>query len=528
MSSSRSVFASARDWSAGYVTDVAYLPGFYHHQTPGFMALACLLNGVEPPPLEGLAYCDLGCGPGFGVSLMAAADPGGTYVGVDFNPAHIVQGRRLIRRAGLDNVRLIEASFEDLTGPGSERFDLPCFDVIALHGVYAWVGEDLKRAIVRFIDERLNPGGMVYVSYNCYPGWTATVPVQRLLREVSDRQPGDSPTRFQTAYSVARALHKAGARGLPDKTVFEALDKEIEGNNENYLVHEYLNGHWRPLYVSDVAADMAGAKLIYAGAADLLTNFPQLQMTPDQRAIVDQLPDRLLRLQAGDFCSGRGFRRDVYLRGALRLGEADQHDRLRRVRFVNPRVDGGQTLEVTTPVGTAELELRLYGPMVAWLRDEPMTVGALLDRVAAEGVTDRSPVEVAGMLAGSGLAVPVYDDPPAATLARVRRFNRVVADLPLGEGEVKRSMVLASALGRTGVFATLFDVLAYAALIDGAEETPESMAEAAWARLSARGEVLRHEGQPLQGPAANRAALIENFTAMLRGTVPMWRRLGVL
>jgi len=519
---------SAGDWSGGYVTDIAYMPGFYHHQTPSFMGLACLLNGFEPPPLDGLAYCDLGCGPGFGIALMAATDPGGTYVGVDFNPAHIVQGRRLAARAGLDNLRLIEASFADLTGPGADRLELPRFDVIALHGVYSWVSEDLKRDIVRFIDERLNPGGMVYVSYNCYPGWTGATPVQRLLREVADRQAGDSAHRFRSAYAVARALHQAGARGLPDKTVFEALDKEFETGNETYLVHEYLNDHWRPLFSADVAADMGAAKLVHAGAADLLVNFPQLQMTPDQRAIVEALPDRVLRQQASDFSAGRGFRRDVFLRGGLRLGEAEQHERLRAWRFVSPRADGGQSLEITVPVGKAELELRLYGPLVSWLRAGPMTVGQMLDRVAAEGITDRSPVEVAGMLAGSGLAIPAYDDPTPAVMERVRRFNRAVCDLPLGQGEVKQSTALASGLGRTGVFATLFDVLAYAAIIDGTNETPEALADAAWVRLSARGEALRHEGEPLVGEAANRAALIEAFTPMVETTLTLWRRLGVL
>ncbi|MBB4264759.1 class I SAM-dependent methyltransferase [Roseospira visakhapatnamensis] len=516
------------DWSAGYVTDVAYMPGFYHHQTPGFMALACLLNGFEPPGLDGLTYCDLGCGPGFGITLMGATDPGGTYVGVDFNPAHVAQGRRLITRAGLTNVRLIEASFADLTGPEAARHSLPSFDVITLHGVYSWVDEGLKRAIVRFIDRHLNPGGMVYLSYNCYPGWTTAMPVQRLLREVAARQPGESTGRFRTAHAVAQALHAAHAQGLGDKTVFEALDRELEGGNDAYLVHEYLNAHWRPLFFSDAVADMAAAKLVYAGAASLLDNFSQFQMTPEQRAVVDMLPDRVLRQQAGDFCAGRGFRRDVYLRGALRLDEPQQVDRLRRVRFINPRVEGGESLKVTTPVGTAELELRLYGPMLAWLREAPLTVGDLLARVAAEGVADRSPVEVAGMLAGSGLAVPVYDDPSPLVLDRVRRLNREIADLPLGQGRLKPSTALASALGRTGVFATLFDVLAYAALADGADETPEALADAAWARLSARGEALRHEGEPLEGEAANRAALIENFGPVLEGVVPMWRRLGVL
>ena len=33
---------AAGDWGGGYVTDIAYLPGYYRHQSPLHLNLACL------------------------------------------------------------------------------------------------------------------------------------------------------------------------------------------------------------------------------------------------------------------------------------------------------------------------------------------------------------------------------------------------------------------------------------------------------------------------------------------------------
>lgn len=46
-------------WGEGYVTDIAYLPGYYPNQSPLHLHLACLLGGVagiEISPLTPLSY----------------------------------------------------------------------------------------------------------------------------------------------------------------------------------------------------------------------------------------------------------------------------------------------------------------------------------------------------------------------------------------------------------------------------------------------------------------------------------------
>ena len=48
---------------------------------------------------SGATYCELGCGYGLTTLILAASNPQMSFVGVDFNPTHIVaaNGRSLIR-----------------------------------------------------------------------------------------------------------------------------------------------------------------------------------------------------------------------------------------------------------------------------------------------------------------------------------------------------------------------------------------------------------------------------------------------
>src|SRR4051812_48180394 len=102
-------------WSDGYFTDIQYTGHFYPHLAPGFMAFACLRQSVRPPPLApGATYLELGCGQGFGLNLLAAANPGMQFLGVDFHPGQIANALQLAEAAGLSNIAFEDLSFEQM------------------------------------------------------------------------------------------------------------------------------------------------------------------------------------------------------------------------------------------------------------------------------------------------------------------------------------------------------------------------------------------------------------------------------
>ena len=111
------------NWTSGYVGDVSYTLGFYRELAPTFLDFCAVVNGVAGPPLNRpLRYCELGCGRGYGTTLLAAANPDYEFVGIDFNPSHIAEARSLAARANISNVsNVISANGDDHVSPGRVR-----------------------------------------------------------------------------------------------------------------------------------------------------------------------------------------------------------------------------------------------------------------------------------------------------------------------------------------------------------------------------------------------------------------------
>jgi len=266
---------SGAEWGGGYVTDVAYLPGYYHHQSPLHLHLACLLGGVTGlaiTPESPLSYLELGCGCGFGALALAASNPSWLVTGIDFSPAHIAAARELAHEAGIANARFIEGDLADLAE--SDRTSaLPEADVITLHGLWSWVGDPVRAGIVRLLDRKLRPGGIAYVSYNALPGWQQAIGMQRLVREAGQRGATRSDRQVEAGIEIVRALVEADAQQLSAFPLVRTLLDVVDRGQLSYLAHEYMNAAWRPCFHADVVRDMASAKLDWVASAELLENF---------------------------------------------------------------------------------------------------------------------------------------------------------------------------------------------------------------------------------------------------------------
>ena len=79
---------------------------------------------------------------------------------------------------------LFEDSFEDM----SRRDDLPQFDIIALHGIWSWINDASRAAIVDIALRKLKPGGALYISYNVTPGWSPGIPLRILMADFAKRE----------------------------------------------------------------------------------------------------------------------------------------------------------------------------------------------------------------------------------------------------------------------------------------------------------------------------------------------------
>ena len=121
-------------WGQGYYVDNPYTAGFYPDLAPVHIESALLFAGFKANLTRpGETYCELGCGYGLTTLVLAAANPHMSFVGIDFNPTHIVAANALAQAAQLGNVRFIECSWRPAarsTSPITPRRDgcraLPC------------------------------------------------------------------------------------------------------------------------------------------------------------------------------------------------------------------------------------------------------------------------------------------------------------------------------------------------------------------------------------------------------------------
>ena len=310
------------EWASGYVTDLGYTHGFYRELTPAILNFAALAKGFETcfPPSGGISYCELGCGQGFSANLLAAANPNMEVYATDFNPEQISGARRLANTAGLTNIHFFDNSFAEFQA----RNDLPEFDVIVLHGIYSWIAKEHRDTIIKFINTRLKPGGLVYISYNCLPGWAGAAPLRQLMHIQVNDSPGTISTKLDSTFSFIDQLESLGARYFKAIPNIKSRFEKIKGMNRNYLAHEYLNANWTLFYHSDVAAELSEARLSYIGSAHLIDHIDSINLTVDQRRLLEETASVTKRELLRDNIVNQQFRRDIFARGAIPLsvGEA--------------------------------------------------------------------------------------------------------------------------------------------------------------------------------------------------------------
>jgi hypothetical protein len=359
--------------ATGYVDDVGYTPTLQPELAPAWLDLVAILNGFAPPPRGGpFAWCELGCGLGLSAIIVAAGNPGGVFHGIDTLPGHISAAREAAEGAGVRNIVFHESDFAAALDQ-----DLPRFQYIVAHGVYSWIGAEAKLAMRRFIDRHLAPGGLVYVSYNAMPGWAADLPFQHLVRALAAAEPGDSIAQFVAAAETIQTLKTAGAAALLASPMAAKGWEEGKGRLPGaYFVHEYLVSDWRPLYVSEARADMAGIGLTPVGSATLRDNFDNFVLRKAARAALDQIDDKDRRDLVRDYFMAQRFRRDVYARAPVTIGEDERRTRLFALPLALACPPEKVTFSMPTEAGTVGFDNAVARQIVARLGAGVLTLDA--------------------------------------------------------------------------------------------------------------------------------------------------------
>lgn len=509
-------------WSEGYFTDVGYTHSYFREVNPVFQRLCLLLRGYEARESADMQHCELGFGQGVSLAIHAAAQPASFY-GTDFNPAHAAHAQALVSASATTSAHLFDDSFEQLL----ERTDLPQFDSITLHGIWTWVSRHNHEVIAEFARKRLKPGGILYISYNCFPGWSPAYPLRQLFA-LHDRFASTSPDterRVDAAIKFSQDLLQANplyVRAVP--SLNERLDK-ISKQNRHYLAHEYFNREWNCMYFTDVVDALAPAKLDFACSAVPLDTLEAVNVSAEGAAFLSGIEHPLLREQARDYFVNQQFRKDLFLRGAERLSAPVQQQRLLDTRFALVQAAALVPLKVAGAAGEATLQESVYRPIVDAFASRSYAPKTLREVAASLPELKFNQLrEAVGVLVSMNSLAPCQSEVQARQVhKRCDALNRHLQERALTSNDVE---VLASPVLGGGVNVHRFQQMFLLARAQG-RKAPAEWAQFAWQALSAQGQALIKDEKPLETPEENVAELTRQAEEFSTARLPVLKALQV-
>ncbi|MGY2438190.1 class I SAM-dependent methyltransferase [Pseudomonas sp. SDO52101_S400] len=510
-------------WNEGYFTDEGYTYGYSREINPVFQRYCLLLRGFATLESTNGYHCELGFGQGVSINIHAAGNLG-TYVGTDFHPGQAAHAIGLASDWGSD-ARLYDDSFEQLLA----RTDLPQFDSISLHGIWTWVSRDNHKLIVEFVRRQLKPGGHVYISYNCFPGWSPQAPLRQLF-SLHDRfatQTSARPDqRIDAALQFSEALLAANPNYANSAPHLDAKLQSIKGQNRQYVAHEYFNRDWNCMYFTDVVDALAPAKLDYATTAVPLDSVDPLNLSAEGMDFLEGIEHPIMREQARDYFVNQNFRRDLYIRGANKLSASEHRERMLSTRFVLLQLADSVAGSVTGPAGSATLQADIYGPVLDALAYEayvPKTLRYLLE--ASPSLTYGDVEQAINVLIGMGAVAPCQSE-AAENLAQARcnTLNLQLCRRSLFDHKIQ---VLASPVTGGGVTVSRFQQLFLISIKQG-KTRPAEWALLAWGIIGGQGEGLLKDGKALTTAEENIAELTEQAEAFAERSLVVLKALKIV
>jgi SAM-dependent methyltransferase len=340
---------------------------------PDRLAVLATLFGMHPAPVERCRVLELGCGDGSNLIPMALGLPESRFLGIDLAGVPVARGREAIDVLGLRNVALRQ---EDLRA-FAQRPDVEegPFEYIVAHGVYSWVPDEVREAILAICRRHLAPQGVAYISYNAYPGCHVRLMVREmLLYHVGGTD--DSGLAIARAQGIARLLGDV-LPAIEDLTFLKSELRTAAERAPSVLLHDDLAPENRPFYFWEFAAQADAHGLQYLAEA----HFPDMQAHSFSDAVVEILQafeqerGLVAKEQYLDFLRVRRFRQTLLCHAELVLDRALTAGRIERFSVASPVTPA--SAEPDLRPGVAE-EFR--GPRDSVIRiDLPLAKAALLE-----------------------------------------------------------------------------------------------------------------------------------------------------
>lgn len=287
---------------------------------PGHLATVATLFGLAPPAVATCRYLDVGCSDGANLLPMATALPHAQFIGCDLSGHAIALARAAAAELGLTNVTFLQQDLASLPDT------LGTFDYISAHGFYSWVPPAAREGLLDLAAERLARSGVLFVSYNTYPGCHIREATWGVLHYHVDALT-DPRAKLDAARALAALLAEPGITQTQPDAVLRDEFRRLAEQTDSALFHDDLGEINQPFYFHEFTAALHRHRLTFLAEAKL-SMMTAAGLAPRVQQYVMGM-DRLTREQYLDFAKFRRFRQSLVCHADAPVAPTDTEARVR-------------------------------------------------------------------------------------------------------------------------------------------------------------------------------------------------------
>ncbi|WP_244951914.1 methyltransferase regulatory domain-containing protein [Streptobacillus felis] len=285
---------------------IPYISKSFKKCQPIHLKTMMRMLGFETPKLLNSRVLEIGCSFGGNIIPMAIAYPNFEVIGLDLSKVQIDEGNEIIKKIGLKNIKLYHKNILEYDNEFGK------FDYIICHGVFSWVPDEVKEAILRVIKSSLTETGVAVISYNTYPGWKR-IDVARDLMLFSIDNLVDRSLEVNEKDKVEmgkNAIRFYLNNSIVDKNMKDVLENLLD-KDTHYIYHEYFEKYNDPIYLYQFSKMLEKHGLIHVVDSSISNSFPNFN-NEVKSAINNECGDnRLAKEQYYDFLRNTQFRTSI-------------------------------------------------------------------------------------------------------------------------------------------------------------------------------------------------------------------------
>ena len=291
--------------------DLGYLSQPFPYASAPFLESYARLLGLSPAPASTARILEIGSSYGGNLISQALFYPQATFTGIEIAPTQVSVGKTYIDQLGITNLDLLE-------GDVNESHDhLGTYDYIIAHGFYSWVDEETKNNFLRLCKEHLAENGILYISYNTYPGWHKMDSVRALLefanKDIDTLNHREKVRHGKTVASKLGTLMLEYDTVKNQQTSFLQSLRQTLQKQDCYVGHDHLEPVNTPVYFHQCMDHMAEHGFTYLCDCDLNLSFPDVYDETLRTQLQELAPhDPLAREQYIDFMLNTAFRKSLF------------------------------------------------------------------------------------------------------------------------------------------------------------------------------------------------------------------------